>query len=144
MRYLTQNDEPAYLNIHNHALARRHTREEIIEFLKNDKTDELKYHPQFRCADFAEALHNNAEKAGFMCFMVYVGFENDDTGHMLNAFPTKNEGLLYTDSCGSSAGESDCDKTVDVKIGIQYCGLGLDGKTKFTEHGIINRVDVYW
>ncbi|GAJ14543.1 unnamed protein product, partial [marine sediment metagenome] len=77
------------------------------------------------CADFAERLHNNAEKAGIRCAYVSVdisGYSDpygygipSDTSHALVAFNTTDKGLVYIDDTGiSSYGPSSCDKIVDV------------------------------
>ena len=47
-----------------YANARDPTYQQTLDFIKSDKTDELPYTNTFVCSDFAEVLHNNAEKAG--------------------------------------------------------------------------------
>jgi len=78
---------------------------ELRNFLASDKTDSNDYilsfatrdrTPSYVCADFAEAIHNNAEasgiKAGFVVF--------DEIDHALNAFQTIDKGLIFIDSTG--------------------------------------------
>jgi hypothetical protein len=55
----------------------------------------------FVCADFAEMLHNNAEKAGWRAAWVGIDLAGSEGGHALNAFQTTDEGLVYAD-CTSS------------------------------------------
>lgn len=82
------------------------------------------------CADFAERLHNNAEKAGIRCGYVL------GTNHAFNVFETTDKGLIYIDDVGTSYGPSgDVLITVgtDKKIRQQWLfpeqsmGWSLDG-----------------
>jgi len=52
------------------------------------------------CADFAERLHNNAEKAG-----IRAGYVNG-TNHAFNVFETTDKGLVYIDDVGVTQGPS--------------------------------------
>jgi hypothetical protein len=90
------------------------TWEELLVFLKEDKTDEIQYTSTFVCADFAETLHNNAEKKGIRCGFVAVGTgEYRSPGpisitigsHALNAFQTVDRGLVYIDCTGKKPSE---------------------------------------
>ncbi|MBN1644380.1 MAG: hypothetical protein JW856_06150 [Dehalococcoidales bacterium] len=77
------------------------------------------------CADFAERLHNNAEKAGIRC--AYVSIKLTDAGHALCAFKTTDRGIVYIDVTGISNtyGPSSCDKIVHVQIGQEYIPTSL-------------------
>ena len=61
----------------------------------------------FVCADFAEAIHNNAEAVGIRAGWVSLTFEGTSEGHALNAFETADRGLVYIDctNSGSPAGQ---------------------------------------
>jgi hypothetical protein len=92
------------------------TWEELLVFLKEDKTDEIQYTSTFVCADFAETLHNNAEKKGIRCGFVTVGkgeyrslnpISATIGAHALNAFQTIDRGLVYIDCTGKKPGEWD-------------------------------------
>jgi hypothetical protein len=85
------------------------TWEELLAFLKEDTTDEIEYTSTFVCADFAETLHNNAEKKGIRCGFVTVGKGEYRSlnpisaiigSHALNAFQTVDRGLVYIDCTG--------------------------------------------
>jgi len=66
-----------------------------------DKTDsELYSLSSYTCAEFTETLHNAAEKAGIRTAFVAIDFENDTTGHALNAFFTVDKGLVFIDNTG--------------------------------------------
>lgn len=74
-----------------------------------------------KCSDFAEMLHNNAERAGFRC--AYVSIRLSGSGHALNAFDTTDRGIVYIDCTGfdSVSKPSSCDKVVDVlRVGSDY------------------------
>lgn len=91
-----------------------------MSFLKADPTDKQKYdYASFVCADFAELLHNNAEKEGWRT--AYVAIRLSQGGHALNAFETTDRGLVYVDSVSPLArGITNSDKLVDVKVGREY------------------------
>lgn len=84
------------------------------------------------CADFAERLHNNAEKAGIRCGYVsldMVGYSDpynlgikSDAGHACNVFETTDKGLIYIDCTGNigSYGPDNNDMIVEVIVGKQY------------------------
>ncbi|MFH2112302.1 MAG: hypothetical protein ABIJ47_13705 [Candidatus Bathyarchaeota archaeon] len=91
------------------------------------------------CADFAETLHNNAERAGFRCAYVSIklsGYSDpynysisSDTGHALVAFNTTDKGLIYIDSTGVPSAirsPSNCDKIIDLmEISSSYTPRSL-------------------
>jgi hypothetical protein len=85
------------------------------------------------CADFAEMLHNNAEKAGIRCGYVSLDLSdyNDssgygipsDTGHALVVFETTDRGIIYIDDTGNtdSYGPPNNDAIVNVlEVGEEY------------------------
>lgn len=92
---------------------------ELISFIKYDKTDEIIYdYDSFVCADFAERLHDNAEKYGIKCAYVTVEFQNGQIGHAFNMFNTTDNGIVYIDSTGFHE-YSPCssDRIVGVEVG---------------------------
>jgi hypothetical protein len=92
--------------------------EGIIDGTKQPNTPRI-------CCDFAETLHNNAEKAGIRCAYVSIDFAVGP-GHALNAFDTTDRGLVYIDDTGvTGRGPSSCDKIVTVKIGNSYIPTSL-------------------
>lgn len=106
---------------------------ELMEFIRNDKTDEIEYVDYyFVCGDYAEMVHNNAEaqciKAGF----VWVTFD-DHRSHIFNMFETVDKGTVYMD-CG---GNDSLVESFNVGEEIIYSG-------NFEMTGTISRVDMSW
>jgi hypothetical protein len=105
------------------------TWEYLKQFLLDDQTDEYLYDDGFfTCGDFAEKLHNNAEKAGIKAAFVCLDFSGGSAviDHAVNAFYTTDLGLLvYIDDTGDRT-SSTCslDKTVKVEVG-QPCSAEL-------------------
>jgi hypothetical protein len=80
---------------------------QLVDFLKSDLTDVHSYIPlAYTCAEFAEALHNAAEKAGIRCAFVGVDFGGDTLKHALNAFYTLDLGWVYINSMGTELSQS--------------------------------------
>ncbi len=77
---------------------------DLVAFIVSDTTntkDYVKGGPDgYVCADFAEAVHNNAEAEGIRAAWVSLEFEGNDEGHALNAFMTTDRGLVYIDCTG--------------------------------------------
>lgn len=106
--------------LHNNAQATNPTWVELRHFLKEDKTDQIPYHPaQFVCADYAEMLHNNAEAAGIRAAWVRIDFYYTDEGHALNAFNTTDKGLVYVDVTNADVAPCSSDSTATVIEGKQ-------------------------
>lgn len=113
------------------------TWEELKSFLRADGTDEHSYYyATFICGDFAEMLHNNAEKVGIRAALVVVSFYND-IPHALNAFYTTDKGLVYVDCTGYDLGNvypkwdsrseiDNWDKIAYVAEGEEYGCISLD------------------
>ncbi len=94
-------ERPQGVRLENNMTAVNPTWRQLIDFLKADKTDSSSYIPgSYTCAEFAETLHNAAEKAGIRCAFVGIDFENDTTGHGLNAFFTVDLGWVFIDNTG--------------------------------------------
>lgn len=112
------------------------TWEQLLAFLRADRTDERQYDPlTFPCGAFAEELHNNAEARGIRAAWVVIAFEGDDQTHALNAFQTTDRGLVWIDSSPSwfepySTPRNDydaaqgSDKVAHVAVGAEYRLVG--------------------
>ncbi|HEX79039.1 MAG TPA: hypothetical protein G4O19_02665 [Dehalococcoidia bacterium] len=83
----------------NKEATRNPTWDELMSFLGQDATDSMLYGPQLLCGGFAEALHNNAERAGIASAFMAINFE-EGIGHAINAFNTSDKGLVYIDCTG--------------------------------------------
>ncbi len=122
----------------------------LLDFLLNDRTDEKAYVPDiYMCGDFARDVHNNAERAGIRA--AYVAVELVGVYHALNAFKTTDRGLVFIDCTGSpawEAGPSNCDKTVDVRLGKRYVPKSLFPESGWSvtweSIGTVHDVEIYW
>ncbi len=114
--------------IRNYANAKNPTYQELLTFMKSDKTDETPYQSdKYASFDFAETLHNNAEKAGLRC--AYAIVEISGSPYAINAFETTDRGIIYIDDTGKrpSWGEGPIneDKKVDIGVGYSYAPISL-------------------
>ncbi len=103
------------------------------------------------CADFAQMLHNNAEKAGIRCAYVTIDLTDSSgkQGHALNAFQTTDRGLVYVDDTGLlGAGPSNADKVVSLKAGSSYVPQSLfpsaDWSSTWDDMGIASDIFMTW
>lgn len=119
-------------------------------FLSQDKTDRIPYDAStFDCADFAETLHNNAEKAGIRTAYVVIGFRSEETLHAVNAFNTTDKGLIYIDDTGmTDSFECSADRIVEVEVGEPYRAesvfSNLGCLNEWESLGIVASVKVQW
>lgn len=144
--------------------------EQLVEFIKRDKTNEIPYNKtSFVCSDAAERVHNNAETFGFRCAWVYINFENENAtinpatnalvvGHACNLFNITDKGLVAIDCTGGSR-PADAAASVDlsmwdnevplVKGGeyipkLLYSFPGSDNMKPFSSMGTIADFYVFW
>jgi hypothetical protein len=107
--------------------------EEVVEFLKEDKTSEEYYTKQFDCISFANTVKENANKVGIKSAVVSMDLTNmgkgDDTAHAINCFETTDRGTVYFDP------QTDGQR-YDVRVGGTYTLQGVMYK--------ITKVDVIW
>jgi hypothetical protein len=130
-----QND-PAAVNV---------TFADLLDFIRRDPTDQIQYVDRhtddglrpFVCADFAEAVHNNAEAAGIRAGYASIDWLDSDVGHAIDVFETTDEGLVYIDCTGpgrysqvedgqTPAPLKSWDKVAYLKIGLEYGVIGID------------------
>ena len=123
---------------------------ELIAFLEADTTDEYLYTSVFKCGDYAEIVHNNAEEAGIRAGFAVVYLEEWDDMHGINAFNTVDEGLVYID-CTGPDWESSCsaDKIVYVETGYTYMPELIfpcpdDPGYTCENLGTVTRVNIHW
>jgi hypothetical protein len=82
---------------------------QLLTFLKADRTESYPYEPSvYTCGDFAETLHNNAEKAGIRTGYVLC------TNHAMNVFQTTDMGLVYIDDTGFELSADGIDKVATI------------------------------
>ena len=100
---------------------------ELVAFIKSDPTDTREYVANgsgaYVCADFAEEVHNNAERRGIRAAWVGITFENTEEGHAINAFETTDKGLVYID-CTSGGKTHGVDNIADSWDNIAYVRIG--------------------
>jgi len=144
--------QPPYqgADIVNYETASNPTWARLLDFLRNDRTDEKAYVPGvYMCGDYAKDVHNNAERAGIRA--AYVVIELVGADHALNAFKTTDRGLVFIDCTGLPAwesGPSNCDKTVDVGLGKRYVPKSLFPESGWSvtweSIGTVHDVEIYW
>ncbi len=94
---------------------------ELERFVKTDKTDTLEYIlNEFDCEGFTITLRDHAWRRGFRSGYVAIGLGEENNGHVLNAFQTTDEGLIYIDN-------SEQDTIGYIQIGQVYGTIALDG-----------------
>jgi hypothetical protein len=135
------------ISLINNNSATNPTYNQLISFIKKDKTDEKIYKPgKFTCGDFAEIVHNNAEKAGIKSAWVTISFKNVGRGHVCNAFNTKDKGLVYIDCTGSYPHKpGNWDTIVKLQDGKSYRPTSLF-RSGFTYYSmrIVKSHKLYW
>jgi len=104
--------------------------EEVVEFLKEDRTDENKYTNNYNCISFADDLKEHANTHGIKCALVSFDLEDDyeSWGHAINAFETTDRGIVYFDP------QTDGQR-YDIEVGGYY---SLPTRSK------IIKVDIIW
>jgi len=126
------------------------TWEQLSDFLLRDKTDRNTYVPGvYTCGDFARDVHNKAQRTGIRA--AYVTLELPSGHHSLNAFQTTNRALVFIDCTGlkaSQSGPSNCDKTVNVRLGESYVPESLFPECPWNvtwgDMGTVLDVEIYW
>jgi len=126
------------INLVNNSESRDVSFAELKSFILSDDTDEGVYIEGVNmCGEFAEKLHNNAEKNGINAAFVAIHFEDEDIGHALNAFNTTDLGLVYIDCTGRGIEETVFD---DLSDGESYeCELdSIAYIEKGSEYGVVS------
>jgi flagellar motility protein MotE (MotC chaperone) len=132
----------------NQASAEDPTWEELLAFLKEDKTDKNLYVPgEYECGNFAQDLHNNAEARGIRCAFVAVHFY-DAPAHALNAFKATDRGLVYIDDTGDQYRRyaADLDKLVELSKDEVYSPSFLfpDYIVLIPQDMKVKSIEIYW
>jgi len=95
----------------------------LVNFLYGDTTYNLTYtDPTFTCEDFAVQLFNDAEQKGIKCGEVYINYSDMSPGHIIDVFPTTDDGLVYVDDTGlnttqQAEGELACPRIAYIQAG---------------------------
>ena len=117
--------------LNNNPKATNPTFNELIAFIKKDKTDSKAYVEDgpdaYVCSDFAEEVHNNAEAAGIRSGWVGIIFEGTEEGHAINVFETTDRGLVYIDCTNGGNNETrDWDTIAYIQKGGKYGIIHID------------------
>jgi predicted RNase H-like nuclease (RuvC/YqgF family) len=136
------------LKLINQATAKNPTWEELLDFLKEDKTDKKLYVTGvYECGNFARDLHNNAESHGIRAALVAVHFYNSPS-HALNAFKTTDRGLVYIDDTGfeQKMYASNFDKVAEISKDEIYVVNFLFTKGYYMLQGDskVKSIEIYW
>jgi hypothetical protein len=105
--------------------------DEVVAFLKEDKTDENKYYAlSYDCVSYAKDIKNNAGMKGIKSGVVSMDLSSplERIGHAINAFDT-DRGIVYFDP------QTDGQR-YDVRVGGTYILQGISYR--------ITKVDVIW
>lgn len=131
------------VNLKNNASATSPSYDELITWILKDKTDEKTCIPdKYTCGNFAERVHNRAEKAGIKAGIVVI-IDEDSFKHGLNCFKTTDKGLIFIDCTG--AGNKGIDdwgdcfaefgggayKTTSIKDSSLSSEVTLEGNVKY-------------
>jgi uncharacterized coiled-coil protein SlyX len=123
---------------------------ELRSFILTDSTDSKPYvEPTYTCVDYARDVYNNAEAAGIRAAFVTITFQGQSAGHAIDAFVTTDQGLIYIDCTGISAGQagpSNLDTTVIVRPGTEYTPQFIIPQDGWycASMGIVATVKIYW
>jgi hypothetical protein len=132
--------------------ARNPSYAELLNFLRQDETDQKPYQlGTWVCACYAEQVHNNAEKAGFVC--AFVNLDLGDDLHSCNLFETTDHGQVFVDCTNSRdsaqrPGPPSHDHTVDVRIGQPYVPRfvfpSAGGQETCDSMGTVRSLEISW
>jgi hypothetical protein len=114
------------ITITNYDNAEDPTYDQLITFLKEDKTDEHSYiNDQYICTEFAKTVHNNAERSGIKAAFIGCDFKEGGIGHAFNEFNTTDKGIVYIDCTGVPGGSTYEDKILNCADGQPLTGQYL-------------------
>ncbi|RPJ79347.1 MAG: hypothetical protein EHM20_01680 [Alphaproteobacteria bacterium] len=116
------------------------TYDQLIAFLKTDRTDEKPYTSTYVCSDFAKTLHDSAEKSGISAGWVGANGCN----HAFNVFQTTDQGTIYIDCTGVPGGATLQDKQLNVAVGQPLTGKYLFRSSPVQMGCTVKSLLVYW
>jgi hypothetical protein len=116
---------------------RNPTHDEVLEFIGEDKTDEVEYvEGEFECLDFCMMFRNNAFKKGYISYTVWIDFEGQTFGHTIIGFNTTDRDMVYLDP--------QLDYFVDLGVGVDYWKDAVLSPQEYGEGYIIDDWHVYF
>jgi hypothetical protein len=106
-----------FVSLENYKDAKNPSWTELVNFLRNDETDQKNYTKgAFVCSNFAEELHNNAEKAGQRAGFVIITFKGNPIGHTANVFDCTDKGRVFIDDTGLTFSSRSELKIIEAKV----------------------------
>jgi hypothetical protein len=124
-----RNSTGQMVRLRNYHHATNVTLRQLAAFVRTNPVNLAVFNPgKFVCTEFAQALHNAAETAGLRAGVVMVDFTKGE-GHVLNAFETTDQGLVYVDCTGALTGRAPravYDTIGYLKVGRVYGRLPLE------------------
>jgi hypothetical protein len=134
--------------LHYNSSAINPTYNQVVDFIRTDKTDEYDYIPEkFTCGNFAKTVYDNAQLSGYKCGIVFIYFVNDDIIHACNVFDTTDRGLIFVD-CTSSRHRQigdDFNTIVNIEKGKEYRSQSIFGyNTVYGSQGIVRDYEICW
>lgn len=132
------------ISLVNYNNAANPTYAKVVAFIKADTTDQNLYTSKYVCSDFAEDVHNNAERAGIKTAWVTIAFTSG-AGHACNAFQTSDKGLVFIDCTGSPTQKGSFDKAVSLTVGKPLTPTSLYAPYyKWSTMGTVKSYKIYW
>jgi uncharacterized repeat protein (TIGR01451 family) len=126
------------ITLENNLAAKDPSYSELMYFLQSDMTDSRIYDlDSYVCADYAEAVHNNAEMMGIKCAWVDIEFVENRDEHACNAFNTVDRGMVFVDC-------TEADKKVSVAIGEEYTSESIFSTDAYYSLGKVKNFNVWW
>ncbi|WP_410509776.1 hypothetical protein RSJ42_06035 [Methanosarcina hadiensis] len=142
-----------YINYHenlmfiNNNSAKNVSYDEVLEFISKDQTDKTRYvKDKWNCVNYAQTVHNNAEKQGIRCGLVEVKFKNLRATHAFNVFNTTDKGLVFIDCTGSENNYNLYgDKQINLTLNEPFRGRYLNNRGSFkNESKIAKSISIYF
>ena len=96
--------------------------EEALRFVHSDQTNKNQYNQTYNCSRFAGDFVDNAERAGYRCGHVTIGFL--DASHSVVCFETSDKGLVFI--------EPQSDEIITMETGTLYLNK------------IVVRLSIFW
>lgn len=113
------------IDIENNPYACDPTYEGLMDFLKKNNIDERDYElPEYTCANFAEDLHNVAEKEFIRAGIVCVNNDDINFHHAFNRFDTVDKGPVFIDCTSGYDGKNDMGDCI-VEFGENCAGYTI-------------------
>jgi len=135
--------------LYNNPYAKDPTWDNLKSFLQQDNTKGIPYVDHiFVCADYAETLHNNAERVGIRAAYVFVNLSG--VGHACDAFRTTDMvfgttgmRLVFIDVTNSMPSTNNV-KRVEVEVGQEYQLTSLFSGQQFLSMGVVDFYEITW